>query len=136
MSKEDIEILENFANIKCERDKLETNFRGGFKMGDIYFFTQLIPAVRNILNENEANKKRIEELLNSKVGVDLNFDNCIPKAKVEEIIQKLDVDIERNNRTRERIEEDYNGTYVHHIIAYEPEAIKRILEELLKDGGE
>lgn len=122
---------------------------------------KFIQAIESILKENEANKKRIEELeeerklLNTEyvdnipegwyIGINkLQYkeylylkSNSIPKAKIEEIIQKLDVDIERNNRAKEEvIKRDLEGRYVNHIIAYKPEIIKQILEELLKDGGE
>lgn len=92
--------------------------------------------------ENEANKKKIEELEeeNKIYRKQLNsaFDRgFIHRDKIEEIIQKLDVDIERNNRAKEEvIKRDLEGRYVNHIIAYKPEIIKQILEELLKDGGE
>lgn len=97
--------------------------------------------IQKLQQENEANKKRIEELEeeNKIYKRQLNdaFDRgFIHKDKIKEIIQKLDVDIERNNRTKEAIKRDFEGRYVNYIIAYKPEIIKQILEELLKDGGE
>lgn len=100
--------------------------------------------------ENETNKKRIEELekgLNNssyrvakltRENTELKYKlfNSIPKAKVEEIIQKLDIDIERNERRKiEHNAEQDTDIYSSTLIAYEPETIKRILEELLKGGG-
>lgn len=94
------------------------------------------------LNETiQRLQKRIEELEeeNKIYRKQLNdaFDRgFIHKDKIEEIIQKLDVDIERNNRAKkEVIKRDLEGRYVNHIIAYKPEIIKQILEELLKYGG-
>lgn len=58
------------------------------------------------------------------------------KDKIEEIIQKLDVDIERNKRRKiEHNAKQDTDIYSNILIAYEPETIKRILQELLKDGG-
>lgn len=106
--------------------------------------------------ENETNKKRIEELEeeNSELKIKNNFkivgtyaevrleeilrDNYIPKTKVEEIIQKLDIERNKRNKRRkiEHNTECDTDIYSNTLIAYEPETIKAVLEELLKDGGE
>lgn len=55
-----------------------------------------INAIAHILAEREEDKKRIEELekenkeiLNSKIGIDLSYDDYIPKQKVKEVIKKI-----------------------------------------------
>ena len=59
---------------------------------------ETIEAIDNILLEREQDKKRIKELeeenkllLNSKVGIDLSYDDYIPRQKVEEILVKAEV---------------------------------------------
>lgn len=58
------------------------------------------------------------------------------KEKIKELIKKINIDIERNNRRKEQIEKEPDGVYINHLVAYEPETVKRILQELLKDRGE
>lgn len=55
-----------------------------------------IEAIEHILAEREENKKKIEELeeknkeiLNSKIGIDLSYNDYIPKQKVKEVIKKI-----------------------------------------------
>lgn len=61
-----------------------------------------IEILEHILAERKVDKKKIEELeeknkeiLNSKIGIDLSYDDYIPKQKVKEILDKLHIsDIE------------------------------------------
>lgn len=53
-------------------------------------------AIDHILAEREEDKKRIEklekenkEILNSKIGIDLSYNDYIPKQKVKEVIKKI-----------------------------------------------
>lgn len=55
-----------------------------------------IEILEHILAEREEDKKRIEklekenkEILNSKIGIDLSYDDYIPKQKVKEVIKKI-----------------------------------------------
>lgn len=55
-----------------------------------------IEAIEHILAEREEDKKKIEELeeknkeiLNSKIGIDLSYNDYIPKQKVKEVIKKI-----------------------------------------------
>lgn len=55
-----------------------------------------INAIDHILAEREEDKKKIEELeeknkeiLNSKIGIDLSYNDYIPKQKVKEVIKKI-----------------------------------------------
>lgn len=55
-----------------------------------------INAIDHILAEREEDKKRIEklekenkEILNSKIGIDLSYNDYIPKQKVKEVIKKI-----------------------------------------------
>lgn len=214
MSKEDIKLIwqtinceacynenMNYCKEKCECKckefkALENILSQIQELGEINFnllnngvpkeeFDELRLKLKKEKNENEANKKRIEELEEEnkmfkefyracgstdiaenitatryteirrqgymkgvaerdKLAKEICKDCCkknkkdsIPKAKVEEIIQKLDIDIERNKRRKAKhnTEQD-TDIYSNILIAYEPETIKQILEELLKDGGE
>lgn len=56
-----------------------------------------IEAIEHILAEREEDKKKIEELeeknkeiLNSKIGIDLSYDDYIPKQKVKEELEKAE----------------------------------------------
>lgn len=56
-----------------------------------------INAIENILSEREQNKKRIKELeeenkllLNSKIGIDLSYDDYIPVQKVNDEIERYE----------------------------------------------
>lgn len=53
-------------------------------------------AIDHILAEREEDKKRIEklekenkEILNPKIGIDLSYNDYIPKQKVKEVIKKI-----------------------------------------------
>lgn len=62
--REAIEILNNFKNNNFEKDKLEIEFHGGLKIGELYKTLELDPAIEIILNLNEKYKKEIKELEN------------------------------------------------------------------------
>lgn len=56
-----------------------------------------IEAIEHILAERKVDKKKIEELeeknkeiLNSKIGIDLSYDDYIPKQKVKEELEKAE----------------------------------------------
>lgn len=93
-----IKILEKFKNNEMQRDKLERDNRcGGWKIGDIYKKLELDIAIEHILAERKEDKKKIEELeeknkeiLNSKIGIDLSYDDYIPKQKIKEKIKDLE----------------------------------------------
>lgn len=71
-----------------------------------------INAIDHILAEREEDKKKIEELeeinkeiLNSKIGIDLSYNDYIPKQKIKEKIK----DLEYNSSLgfEETLEESY-----------------------------
>ena len=71
-----------------------------------------IEILEHILAEREEDKKKIEELeeknkeiLNSKIGIDLSYDDYIPKQKIKEKIK----DLEYNSSLgfEETLEESY-----------------------------
>ncbi|MFR8754473.1 MAG: hypothetical protein ACLVGD_04485 [Monoglobales bacterium] len=58
---------------------------------------ELLERYKEFLAEREEDKKRIEELekenkeiLNSKIGIDLSYDDYIPKQKVKEELEKAE----------------------------------------------
>lgn len=111
--KGDIKILEEFINNNFQKDKLERNEKGGFKIGTIYKTTELNPALEKLIKgyrELEGkldSSRKANELLNktnnelrleirttySKVVNDIiskfNLgDDYIPKSKIKEKIEK------------------------------------------------
>ena len=55
-----------------------------------------VKAIAHILAEREEDKKKIEELekknreiLNSKIGIDLSYDDYIPKQKVKDLKESI-----------------------------------------------
>lgn len=80
---EDIKVLTN----------IEKLIRIEFKH---YLTDREMKAINNVLLEREQDKKRIQELeeknkllLNSKVGIDLSYDDYISKQKIKDKIEDL-----------------------------------------------
>lgn len=93
--------------------------------------------IQKLQQENEANKKRIEELEeeNKKKSVGIiclqeELENSISKAKVKEKIRSLDIKITYIENQYTNGGQNCNSEYLS--LLYQ----KQILEELLKDGGE
>ena len=89
-------------------------FENGIKLQLVEkkYLDRLIKEYKNLLAEREEDKKRIEELeeknkeiLNSKIGIDLSYDDYIPKQKIKEKIK----DLEYNSSLgfEETLEESY-----------------------------
>lgn len=155
---EDIKVVEEFV----ERYK-GYGFYGIIKKEKIEALERIVLDYKQKLNALDKNEKFIKELgkeidrlqeenrelMKLKENHDYSVDvvrqntklryelfNSIPKEKIEEIIKKLDIDIERNKRRKsEHNTEQDTDVYSSMLIVYEPETIKRILQELLKDGG-
>lgn len=173
----EFKALENILNQLQELGKINFNLLNNGVPKEEFF--KLQEKLKKEKNENEANKKRIEELEEEnkmfkefyracgstdiaenitatryveirrqgymegvaerdklakeicKECCEKNKKRSTPKAKIEEIIQKIDIDIERNKRrkTEHNTEQD-TDIYSSILIAYEPETIKKILEEL------
>ncbi len=77
-----------------------------FNPGDEYT-EKIKTAIQNILAEREQDKKRIKELeeenkllLNSKVGIDLSYDDYIPVQKVKDKIEELKEHYNTDNNIR------------------------------------
>lgn len=82
-----------------------------------------IEILEHILAERKVDKKKIEELeeknkeiLNSKIGIDLSYDDYIPKQKVKEGLEDIEDYFDRLNGPDEDME-----------------YIRNIKKELLKD---
>ena len=103
---EDIEILEEF--IECSKDII--NDMEYVRPIDVTITVDDIQAIENLINRNKEleeiekahqeengklreNVKELEEenriILNSKVGVDLSYDDYIPKSVIKEKIEEL-----------------------------------------------
>lgn len=114
---EDIKIL--------EKDLFYYNeIKENFDEGTVKFYE----ALKHILAEREQDKKRIKELeeenkllLNSKVGIDLSYDDYITVQKVKDKIEELKKEYEDSK--------DENGESKY----YYPDYTIRKLEELLND---
>ena len=64
-----IEILKKFKDNELQRDKLELNRTGGWKIGDIYKFLELNPAIETVLNLIKDQTDRINYLENNRKQV-------------------------------------------------------------------
>ena len=88
-------IEEDIKVIKYRVEKCREEFED---FGEITFVYSDLDRLENILAELDQYKKKIKKLeeenkllLNSKVGIDLSYDDYIPKQKVEEILVKAEV---------------------------------------------
>lgn len=79
---EAVKILENFKNNKLEHDKLEIRYHGGFKMGDIYKFTELNPAIETLLNHLTKQEKMIE-LMSRFIDTELSSEHLSKVLKID-----------------------------------------------------
>lgn len=78
-----IENLEEIINlINKELDKKDKNVSAILDLKDLLSLRSLIKAYKELEEENQL-------LLNSKIGVDLSFDDYIPVSLVEEKIEEL-----------------------------------------------
>lgn len=77
-----IKILEEFINNDFQKDKLERNEKGGFKIGTIYKTTELNPALENLIK----GYRELEEYYKEQNEVNAKF---IPVSLVEETIEEL-----------------------------------------------
>ena len=114
---EDIKILEDFINNEFQKDKLEMNEKGGFKIGTIYKVAELSPAIENLI---KAYKEQ-QWLLEYK---EADLEDSIPKSLIKEKIEELDNminEINKGNLQRYTVRE---------ILTF-----KRFYEELLVKGG-
>lgn len=85
-------------------------------------FRKDIKAIKIVLNR----LKQLEEYYQCEVNL---LNNYVSKKDIQEIIRKLEVDIERNKRRK--IEQTEEDTYSFINIMYSPETIKNVLETLL-----
>ena len=71
-----IELLENFKNRQIERDKLELNINGGYKIGGIHYY-QLSKAINLILEDNTRLDKENQKLFEENLFKDKVIDEMI-----------------------------------------------------------
>lgn len=107
---EDIILLNDFAEGDFQRDKLE-NYKGSYKMG-YFYYKNIQQAIEHILLDYKRALKENEELKNFKKQVTeiestnfIKYKNYIPKQKIENIIDRIDYDIEK---TKEIISKNTN----------------------------
>lgn len=132
MSKEDIETMKTLQELENNLNELANKcIEMGKETATAIAIEQLKQPVvfmfMKSLKENEANKKRIEELLNSKVGVDLNFDNYISKSKIIKKLEEKEKEYKEANNSRQLNRKAFKNLLIAQITVY---------KELLKDGGE
>lgn len=92
-SEEDTKILENYLKNSAYKQSDSDFFKnGGWEIVDL----RIPQAIEHILSEREQDKKRIQELeeenkilLNSKIGIDLSYDDYISKQKIKDKIEDL-----------------------------------------------
>ena len=85
---EDIKILEDFKNNSFQKDKLERNEKGGFKIGTIYKTTELNPAIENLINKYKEQEKMIELMAE-------NIYNTSDTLKMLDIGKEINYDLEK-----------------------------------------
>ena len=121
---ESIKILEDFKNNELEPDKLEINLSGGFKIGDIYKFTELNPAIETILYLYKNQKKEIRKYKRAFARSLRN--NSINKETIKQDLKELDLIIEE-------IKSQYKETYALTDNYKKAIFIKEYLNELLEE---
>ena len=79
---------------------------------------ETIEAIEHLLAEREEDKKKIEELekknreiLNSKIGIDLSYDDYIPKQKVKEILIEIQEEYNKLDKEIDKQIKDKNKDY-------------------------
>lgn len=75
---------------------------------------ETIEAIEHLLKEIEEDKNRInklekenKEILNSKIGIDLSYDDYIPKQKVIDKINYYDARIKHAKQIRDKEQEEF-----------------------------
>lgn len=118
---EDIKILEEFINNNFQKDKLERNEKGGFKIGTIYKTTELNPALEKLIKgygelEYKYNKALTDLSIEAKRTNEENYRcslfavenndlkeklaDSIPKSKFREKMEELDNMIKEINKRK------------------------------------
>lgn len=100
-----IKILEEFINNDFQKDKLERNEKGGFKIGTIYKTTELNPALENLIKGYRELDNEHENLL---IDVYALF---IPKSKIKEKIEEINSELEKKY-SAEKISVFSGNTYM------------------------
>ena len=86
-------------------------------------FKDEIKTYTDILNLIEKLQKEKDKILNSKVGVDLSFDDYIPKDKIREKIEDLRRKIENNKN-------NWHEYFYDDMVEYSIKLLKELLEEV------
>lgn len=128
---EDIKTIENYLKNSAINETDSNFFRnGGWEIVDLEIpkvMQHILLNLKKILKENEQLKNaiavanKLEELIK---------EDFIPKGKIVDIIEKLNIDIERNKRRK--IQHNEDGRLQMEMIAYDPAIIKMRLLKLLE----
>lgn len=94
---------------------------------------------QNINGELREKVKELEEenklILNSKVGVDLSYEDYIPKQKIKDKIEKLNrKEQELQNSISEEEREEYEDANISYLLC-DIEIRREVLQELLQEGN-
>ena len=123
----DINILEEFINCYKNNPQImiqEEKFK-------------VIKAIENLLKERKADKElleiadnRIKELINSKIGVDLTYDDHIPKSLVKQKFEeKINQLMEICNNTKDVVEKEISRGIAIVVITLKNELLEKKMEE-------
>lgn len=100
------------------------------------YYTNIIKKViEDKLKDREKIKKLKEEnkkILNSKIGIDLSYDDYIPIQKVKAKIEELNDGIKRDMINYDKVQEESWKKAIHHSMHQKIET-KKVLEELLEE---
>ena len=124
---EDMKILEDFKNNNFEKDKLERNEKGGFKIGTIYKTTELNPAIENLINKYKELRQKMLENRNL-------YSEQIEKAEKEihRLRDEID-DLEFENKEQEKMIELMAKAFKQDDIRNEDEIIEYFRKEAKKN---
>lgn len=102
---EDIKIINNFVQ------NIENGFTISKEISRWEPEKRIAKAIEHILAEREEDKKKIDklekenkEILNSKIGIDLSYEDYIPKQKVKEGLEDIEDYFDRLNGPDEDME--------------------------------
>lgn len=141
---EDIKILEDFINNEFQKDKLEMNEKGGFKIGTIYKVTELSVAIENLIKgyrELEERNSNLNESNNLKINKinELEKENQSYRDYLGEPPCYDNANYIQKSRIKAKIEElnNYDSEFCQRVINHNEhtltEFVQNILQELMED---
>lgn len=99
-------------------------------------YTYKFATMQKQIDDKDKRIKELEEenkkILNSKIGIDLSYDDYIPIQKVKAKIEELNDGIKRDMINYDKVQEESWKKAIHHSMHQKIET-KKVLEELLEE---